>query len=400
MYRRHNGGCPHKTAKSDMCKCPLYAHGRLHGKRGRWALNTDAWSTGEDRMIAMLRRKPTDPSGGGLHVVGAKPSADMTLAEAEARFATEKANLTETSRELYAAAVRDFRAYAERKKVELLRDVTEDLVRAYIEAHPHWKPRTIKTRLTFLRVWFSLAVEKRWIPVSPVGARSSLMPTVAAHAREPIQPEEVTRILAAIPGLQFRLGRGFVPAEEAELKRARLRAAILLMLYSGLRISDVTFLERAYITDGILDPITIKNGQRLGAPIMLPPVVLDALAALPASRTYFFLPDRDDDYRDARRALQTRGDFLEAVGKEFADYQMWAITSLVKMAMEAAGVEGACHRFRHTFAVNHLDGGGSVYDLKSMLGHSSVVITEKYLSLVKRYRKAQAPAVRYEFPAA
>jgi len=37
------------------------------------------------------------------------------------------------------------------------------------------------------------------------------------------------------------------------------------------------------------------------------------------------------------------------------------------------------HLFRHTFAVNYLKAGGDVYKLSRLLGHASVVITEKYL---------------------
>jgi integrase len=90
-------------------------------------------------------------------------------------------------------------------------------------------------------------------------------------------------------------------------KRARARALILLLLYSGMRISDAAFIERASIgANNILDYMVIKTRKRIGLPIELNQTAVDALKALPPSRVYFFQPDRDDDYREARHALRER----------------------------------------------------------------------------------------------
>lgn len=51
----------------------------------------------------------------------------------------------------------------------------------------------------------------------------------------------------------------------------------------------------------------------------------------------------------------------------------------LKILARAAGVrEIRFHDLRHTFATHFMLKGGSIYDLKGFLGHSSVVMTEKY----------------------
>jgi integrase len=66
----------------------------------------------------------------------------------------------------------------------------------------------------------------------------------------------------------------------------RLKALVRLLLNSGLRIGDAVNLERAKIADGRLTLRTQKKNVHVSLP--LPPDVLAALDALPATSRFFF----------------------------------------------------------------------------------------------------------------
>jgi integrase/recombinase XerD len=69
-----------------------------------------------------------------------------------------------------------------------------------------------------------------------------------------------------------------------------LRALVLLLRWSGLRISDALNLERGCITNGVLMLHQQKTGTSVSIP--LPPEVLDALAELPHEGGRYFYQRR------------------------------------------------------------------------------------------------------------
>jgi len=49
--------------------------------------------------------------------------------------------------------------------------------------------------------------------------------------------------------------------------------------------------------------------------------------------------------------------------------------------MKAAAVPGTAYWLRHTYAQNLLEAGLSIYEVKEMLGHTSIESTRRYLHI-------------------
>lgn len=67
---------------------------------------------------------------------------------------------------------------------------------------------------------------------------------------------------------------------------------------------------------------------------------------------------------------------------------VFGIDQVVKRLVEKAAITDIDiypHLFRHTFASQYVLGGGSVYDLSRILGHTSVTVTETYLRGMEGY---------------
>jgi integrase len=67
-----------------------------------------------------------------------------------------------------------------------------------------------------------------------------------------------------------------------------------------------------------------------------------------------------------------------------------------KRSAHAAGVkEIRFHDLRHTFASHFLMGGGNIYDLQRILGHSSVQVTERYTHLMPEHLRGKTEVLGF-----
>ena len=102
--------------------------------------------------------------------------------------------------------------------------------------------------LAMLRNFFSFCVSRKWMLLNP--ARQIKSPTIKPKPKEPYTQEEVIQIVSACD----ELGRG-------NYERERARAMVLLLRYTGLRISDVATLARDRVRGDRIHLYTMKNGK-------------------------------------------------------------------------------------------------------------------------------------------
>jgi integrase len=176
----------------------------------------------------------------------------------------------------------------------------------------------------------------------------------------PYTRDEVAALLAACA--QYTSGHGQTDQENAQ----RLRAFILFLRYSALRIGDATSCPTERLSGNRLFLYTQKT--KVPVYIPLPGFVLDALNTCPRkSDRYWF--------------------WTGASSKETLAGN-WRRT--FRRLCKIAGVQGGHpHRFRDTLAVELLLDGMPIERVSVLLGHSSVKITERHYAPWVEARQTQ-----------
>jgi integrase len=276
------------------------------------------------------------------------------LADAKAR------NLREPTLYKYDLLSRQMARFATDQGIRFLRELDLPVLRKFRATWPNENLGALK-KLEYLRAFFRFAHECKWIDENP--ARKLESPKVKQTPTMPFTPEHMTNILAACEkyGMKCRGGKYRGP-ENAR----RLRALVLLLRHSGLRIGDAVTLERSRISGDKLFLYTAKTGTPVYVP--LPDFVLTALEAVPKiSEKYFF-------WSGESKVESATGDWQRALKAVFK---------------EAEIPDGHAHRFRDTFAVGLLLAGVPMERVSVLLGHSSIKVTEKHYTPWVRSRQEQ-----------
>lgn len=216
-------------------------------------------------------------------------------------------------------------------------------------------------KLERLRAFFGFAQESGWIPDNP--AKRLKSPTVTQPPTMPFTREQMVDILAACDKYKDNYGR------TGQSNARRLRAFILVLRYTGLRIRDVVTLPKSRVVNTRLFLYTAKTGVPVFCP--LPAFVAEALDACPAGNGEHFFWSGESKPKSAV------GDWQRSLRKLF----------------RLAGIpDGHAHRFRDTFAVELLLSGVPLERVSMLLGHKSLKVTEKHYAPWVRARQEQLEA--------
>jgi integrase/recombinase XerD len=361
LYRRHTKDCvAARLARGDganpaelqadrsyrRCKCPIQIEGtlRLEGFI-RKSTGESSWEKAED-----LKRAAEDKGcWGDASAPSPEPkggAGPKTLNSAIEAFETDARarGLRAPTMKKYRVVFAQLRAYAQHRGYQYLARFDVNAVR---EFHCTWTDSAISAlkKLERLRAFFRFCQDSGWLDGNPAAKLKA--PEVGNVFTPPFTQEEMIAIFGAFSQMPTR-------REGAEsLSIDRLRALVLLMRYSGLRISDaISFHAEKLTVDGEAFLRQAKTGEPVYVP--LPPFVVKALRALPTFAGGFFFWSRQKS--DSK--IET------AAGN--------ARRSLRKVFKLASVTDGHPHRFRDTFAVELLNHGTPIEDVAALLGHADV----------------------------
>ncbi|MDE0124230.1 MAG: tyrosine-type recombinase/integrase [Bryobacterales bacterium] len=223
-------------------------------------------------------------------------------------------------------------------------DVDEDLLREWRRTWTQ-APGTQTIRIHKMRTFFGWCMSRGWHS-GPNPARGLRPPRYVPRPTMPMEPHEVAAMLDA--------------AKVHDMPKER--ALLLLLRYSGLAIQDAATLRRDALEGCELTLRRAKTGVAvIGA---VPVEAADALRALDRPGEHFFWSGR---------------------GQKASTASYWR--NRLKRVAALAGVEDfRPHRMRDTFAVELLKAGVAMEDVKDLLGHSSVLTTEKHYAPWNRAR--------------
>ncbi len=219
-----------------------------------------------------------------------------------------------------------------------------------------WKTSAITTRKR-LRGFFRFCLDRDWIQKNP--AKAVKAPPMKHIPTLPYSDSEWEKILWALDAY------GEIHNTSPERIRRKLKGLVLLMRYSGLRISDAVPLKRDRINGDKLFLYQQKTGEPVLVP--LPKVVLDAL-----------------DDCDEGDGLY----FWAGIGKLKTALTEWQ--ERLKKVFVIAGIpDGHGYRLRDTFAVSLLERAVPLQTVSMLLGHNSLKTTEKHYAPWVRSRQIE-----------
>ncbi len=340
MWRRHLKKCPHRRKGRAFvkCSCPIWADGELDGKRYRRALDTRDWGRA-------LRKLADLEAGLGA---GEPEQKRKPIAEAIASFHDATQDVAASTKRSYTRILRFLEKFTTGRGLKTVDQIDLEALNAYRSFRPI-SSLTWSKELQVLRHFFRFCVDCEWIEKNPAKLVTSPR-NIKPAEREPYQVNEIAKIIAACDTF------GKYPCE-----RLRARAAVLLLRYTALRISDVAMLAKDRVRNGEIFLRTEKNGKPVKLPVH--PDLQAALDILPIPR--------GADGPDCPYFFWSGHGSMRSVVRD--------VTRTVAAVYKASKVPGACsHRFRHTLATEVLELGGTFEEAADILGDSAAIVRKHY----------------------
>lgn len=362
VYRYHTKRCGH-TKRSQMdCKCPLHLHTYVDGKLIQVSLKTNNWARAEKRAQAIIDGE----AGVTKPLKAAIESWQLDLNSRKIAASTQRG---------YKRLMRQLQEWCGTVEVRNLDALTVERLlefRAWRddsqENEEGLAATTAQKEHGILVTFLQFAKDNGWIHRNPMD--SVKPPTVRDN-------EIVPYTLPEIEAIKFAAGRmGF-----HDYERNRALAAILVMRWTGMRISDACSLRRSQVVNGVINIFCKKNRTYVGIPV--PTEVIEALANVhtpigsPAGNDFYFW-----NQQVPRGIIQT------------------GMCRALRQVYILSGVKDAKnHRFRHTFISEGLAAGNTERKMSDMIGISEGTLRKHYSRwmVARQHEVNAAVALHHDF---
>ena len=363
IFRRHQIDCVYRRRGRGhtRCQCPVWVDGRLRNIRVHRSLGTRDWSTAQ-HLVRDLEIEQPEYISSRLFATKSLQTEAVTIQQAVNRFVT---NLE--GQKLRSSTIRKYRlllmkqliAFAAVNGLNLLCQLRPETLDDFRNG---WKDGALSSskKLERLRAFFRFCLQRGWLKESP--ASHLRTPKIPCRPTLPFSNEEMVKILSATDlYVKTSAANGLANAK-------RMRAFVLVLRYSGMRISDVVGLSVDRISGNRLFLYT----QKTGVPVhtVLPQFVVSALECSPRANQAYFFWTGNGSVESAVRSWQTR----------------------LRRLFGLAGFRGHAHRFRDTFAVQLLMSGVPIERVSILLAHQSVRVTERHYNPWVHARQQQLEA--------
>jgi site-specific recombinase XerD len=212
------------------------------------------------------------------------------------------------------------------------------------------RPETVKDYWVCLNTFCKWLVNEDLTESSPMGAVPK--PVVRTEEKQPLTPAQVKALLRA--------------TRQSQHPR-RDEAIVLLLLDTGIRCSELTGLKIKDVDLRAHQCVVLGKGNKIRT-------VHFGTTTGNALRLY--LRSRSEDIDEPLFLADKSGGLLRPLTDS-------GLRQLLERLGLAAGISRSCsaHVLRRTFAVTWLRNGANIFSLQSMLGHSDLRMTQRYLSL-------------------
>ncbi len=244
-------------------------------------------------------------------------------------------------------------------KGHVVADIDKHVIREYLGwLDAHYKPRSIKRKLATLKSFFTFLEQEEYIEASPF-RKLRLRLERAKSLPRTLSVSSVTKLLQSA-----YTGRTEVPVTSRAYQEAMRDIAVLETLFStGVRVSELCRLRCADVDLKHRHIRVMGKGKRERV------IPLCDQATMQALKRY---RDRYDEFLEPDSAF-----FLNRDKRPLSDQ---SVRQIIKKYQKLACIpeDATPHMFRHTIATLLLENGVDIRNIQTLLGHSSLAVTEIY----------------------